>query len=108
MGQMIKGVLQKPRELSKVVDVENTLSGIRAAIESEYIECVTFCNGIIAIVDEEGKLNNKSPNVKYRNDILCGTVLFVKAVDDRFASLSNREIQIVREWLILNAVKITV
>lgn len=57
-------------------DVENTLRTFQGLVGG-YIETVTVCDGLVLIVNEEGKLQQLEPNVLFRNDWLVGTVVAV-------------------------------
>lgn len=57
-------------------EVKNTLLTFQGLVGG-YIETVTVCDGLVLIVNEEGKLQQMEPNILFRNDWLVGTVVAV-------------------------------
>lgn len=55
-----------------------------------YIETVPVDEGMMLMVNEEGKLRGMAANFEYRQDILCGPVVAVGILDDRFSSCPIR------------------
>lgn len=68
-------------------EVDNTLRTFQGLVGG-YIEAVTVCDGLVLIVNEEGKLQGLEPNVFFRGDWLVGTVVAVGVNKDHedFAS----------------------
>lgn len=95
----MKAILRKPRRNAQVVDVENTLDGIRSAIGG-YFEALVFSeeHNIIMICDEEGKRKGLDYNFSAfgkngdTNDMV-GNVLFVSSKDEDFRELDDDQIK---------------
>lgn len=69
-------------------DIPNDLQPIQDLIGG-YIEVLPLWTGVVAIVDEEGKLKNRKPNVwveKFQ-DYLCGTVILCGVDGEDFCDL---------------------
>ena len=87
----IKAVLIKPYNERKVVEIENTLEALQAAVGG-YIEPVYRPDDIILLVNEEGNLIGLEPNILG----LVGNILVVHNGGEDFMSLSDDEI---KEWI---------
>lgn len=88
---MIKVVYKKPNELPIILEVDNTLEKFQELVGG-YIEVVAAKEdaSIIAIVNEEGKLEGLKPNIWIGNELIVGNVVFVKNSDDgEFHSLTD-------------------
>lgn len=99
----MKAVLKKPRKNAEVVDIENTLQGIRKAVGG-YFQAVTFSaeEKIIMLCDEEGK--NKGLDYNFTlgegqfKDIAVGNVLFVSSKKDEFRELDEEQIKYLMKY----------
>lgn len=99
-GEKIKVVAQNPGEISRIVAVPNTLEALEELVQGD-IQTVTLANGLILVMDVEGRLKGKPENVHTRlyGDIV-GTV-FITAADSKcFISLTTEQIQTARAWLL--------
>lgn len=78
MAEKIHVMVKEPGHNAKWErrEVENTLRTFQGLVGG-YIETVTVCDGLVLIVNEEGKLMNMEPNVPFRGDWLVGTVVAV-------------------------------
>ena len=87
MAEKIHVMVKEPGHNAKWErrEVENTLRTFQGLVGG-YIETVTVCDGLVLIVNEEGKLQNLEPNVLVRNDWLAGTVVAVGVAGEDFAS----------------------
>jgi hypothetical protein len=91
--------IKRPNENSEVVEVDNTLKTFQEFVGG-YIEVVPFTEDgdILVICDEEGKMKGKDFNLRYYEDILVGTLVFVKNGDDgEFHSLESDDLLVVNE-----------
>lgn len=101
----MKAILKKPRRNAQVVDVENTLDGIRSAIGG-YFEALVFSeeHNIIMICDESGKLKGLDFNFYLygRNDRIIdeivGNVLFVSAKGEDLRDLDENQIDYLMKY----------
>lgn len=99
-GEKIKVVVQNPGELSRIVAVPNTLEALEELVQG-CIQTVTLANGLILVMDVEGRLKGKPENVHTRlyGDIV-GTVFITAADSKYFISLTTEQIQTARAWLL--------
>ena len=60
---MIKGLLVKPYELPKEIEIEDTLENLQGLVEGN-IECVYLQNDsdVVLVCNDEGKINNMPLN----------------------------------------------
>lgn len=97
----MRAVLKKPRRNAEVVDVENTLNGIRSAVGG-YFQAVMFSEeeNIIMLCDEEGTLKGLDYNfsVFHSRDDIVGNVLFVSANDEDFRELNEDQIKYLMKY----------
>lgn len=96
----IKVVAQNPGEISRIVAVTNTLEALEELVQGD-IQTVTLANGLILVMDVEGRLKGKPENVHTRlyGDIV-GTVFITAADSKYFISLTTEQIQTARAWLL--------
>ena len=100
----IKLVVQNPGEISRVVTATNTLEAMQEVIGG-YIETVTLPNGLVLVMDEEGRLKGLTENVRcVQYGTIVGTVFITAADGEDFRSLTTEEIQSARVWLIKHSV----
>lgn len=88
MKVMIKKVGRDP----EVVEINDELS-VYQEIVGGYIEVFPLWNNILCVCNEEGKLKGLQPNFKYRNDIICGDVIFISARGEDFTGLNEVQIE---------------
>lgn len=76
-------------------DIPNELQPIQDLIGG-YIEVVPLWRGVVALVDEEGKLKNRAPNVwvEELNDWLCGTVIICGVDGEDFCDLPEGGVEL--------------
>ena len=101
----IKVVLQRPGEISRIVTVLNTLETLQDMIGG-YIEMHSLSNGLVLVMDEEGRLKGLPENVRcVQYGTIVGTV-FITAADDEgeLISLTPEQCQSARAWLLKHSV----
>ncbi len=76
----------------EVVMVENTLRAFQQLVGG-FIELLDVSDTVCILVNEEGKLNNLTPNRRFGGDILVGTILVVGRDGENLASLSADELE---------------
>ncbi len=81
----------EPKREPEAVTVENTLHKLQQMVGG-YIEVIDVSNTVCIIVNEEGKLNNLTPNRRFNGDILVGTILIVGLDDENLASLLSDDL----------------
>lgn len=98
-GEKIKIVVKKPGCISTIATIPNTLNALQGLVHG-YIETVTLGNGLVLIMDEEGRLKGRSANIETKlYGTIVGTVLVTAADGDKFISLTPEQIQTARAWL---------
>lgn len=75
----------------RVIDIKDEL-GVFQHLVGGYIEPAPIGEGVIALVDEEGVLKGKRPNVQTRYHTLVGDIVFVGCDDDGFTGLTDEQI----------------
>ena len=86
----MKAIHKKPGEKPQVIDIDNTLAALQAAVGG-YIETITFASAACIICDEEGRLKNKPFNCKLLGKNFVGPVLIVGVEGDNFTDLYKPE-----------------
>ncbi len=76
----------------EVVTVENTLRSFQQMVDG-FIELLDVSDTVCIIVNEEGKLNNLTPNRRFNGDILVGTILVVGRDGENLASLTADDME---------------
>jgi hypothetical protein len=85
-------------EMPEVKVIENTLTNLQEFVGG-YIE-LAYVEGIMMIINEEGKLQNLKPNFVLSSwDVVVGNVLFTGNANENFASISDDEILTVIAYL---------
>ena len=88
----MKALLKRVGQEAEVVEIENTLGALQSAVGG-YIETLGVFPGIVAVVDEEGLLKVKTPNIAPNGILLVGDVVFVGVVGENFRSLTDEEVE---------------
>lgn len=100
----IKIVFQWPGTISSIATISNTLEAMQKLVGG-YIETVSLPNGLILVMDEEGRLKGRGENVRcVQYGTIVGTVFVTAADGDEFRSLTTEEIQSARAWLMKHSV----
>ena len=100
----IKIVFQWPGKISSIATIPNTLEAMQKLVGG-YIETVSLPNGLILVMDEEGRLKGRQENVRcVQYGTIVGTVFVTAADGDEFRSLTTEEIQSARAWLMKHSV----
>ena len=84
----IQIVLKKPGFEPVKMRVENSLANLQALVDGP-IEVIAIDDGILMIVNEEGKLRGLAPNFMYGKDMIVGTAFFCGLDEDEFVDLSD-------------------
>ena len=93
---MIRAVIKQINKPPKLCSIEDKLEAYQKAVDG-YIEVVPIGHEVLAIVDECGILNNKQFNLTIAGYQLFGTVLFVSSEGENFGSLSEAQINYIRD-----------
>lgn len=100
--EMLKGIVVQPKgdeyRIYPKAEIPNELERFQRIVGG-YIEIVQLGNGIVMVLNEEGKLMGLPPNIHIGHDILVGVVIFVGVEGEEFRSLTEEERRDVLEWL---------
>ena len=102
-AEKIKIVIQQPGEISQIIEIPNTLKAFQEVVGG-YIEVINLGNGLIGVIDEEGRIKDKKANIDYYGSDIRGTVVITAADGESFRSLTTSEIQSARTYLMKNSI----
>ena len=96
----IKALVKDPGKAPVITEVENTLEGLQALIGGN-IEAVTKKDGLVMLVDEEGKLKRLPLNfMDYQlDDVIVGRAAFLGTNGDDFADVPEETAKAILEAL---------
>lgn len=104
MSKKIKIVYQNPGEISRIVTIPNTEEAMQELVGG-YIEVHHIGNGLLLVMDEEGRLKGLPENVRcVQYGTIVGPVFITADKDEDFRSLTPEEIQTARAWLMKHIV----
>lgn len=86
----MKAILKNPGEQPQIVDIDNTLEALQAAVGG-YIETVTVASDACIVCNENGRLLNLPFNCKLCSRVFVGPVLIVGVNGDEFTDLYRPE-----------------
>ena len=93
----MKAFLLEPEQPGREIEIENTLAALQKAVGG-YIETLSVGGGLVAVVNEEGKLNGLPFNRGLYHggmdpvDYLYGNILFVGTNGEDFRGLTDDEL----------------
>lgn len=83
----IAAIVKRPdEEYGHMTFVSNTLENFQRTVGG-YIETVPLQCGVIAIVNEEGKLQGLEPNLRIPGDVLVGTIILCGVDGEEFTDI---------------------
>lgn len=83
----IKVIVKRPdEEYGHMTSISDTLENLQKTVGG-YIETVPLPCGVIAIVNEEGKIQGLEPNMRIPGDTLVGTVIICGTDGEEFADI---------------------
>lgn len=90
---MLRIIVVEPNELPYEQTIDGELESMQAIVGG-YIEAVQLGNRITLVCNEEGKLNNLTPNRMVGGDIIVGTFFLTKTdySNGEFINLSDEEV----------------
>ena len=86
----MKAIYKAPNEQPKLIDIENSLEALQAAVGG-YIETITVTSDACIICNEEGRLLNLPFNCKLCGKNFVGPLLVVGVDGDEFTDLYRPE-----------------
>ena len=88
----------EPNKAGYVKEIDNTLEVLQKEIGG-YIQVCYIDNGLIAIVDEEGKLKDLPMNAYIPNyGVINGNIVFARDDGEDFTSLTDEDIEMLKHW----------
>jgi hypothetical protein len=84
-------LIKEPGDVWKTEDINNTIEGFQRAVGG-YIETLTISTEpepLILIVDEEGRIKGKEPNLTIEGEEIVGTVVLCGIDGDEFAPVPD-------------------
>lgn len=104
MSDKIKIVYQFPGNTSRITEIPNTLEAMQKLVGG-YIETLSLPNGLVMVIDEEGRLKGRPDNIRcVQVGTIVGTVVITAAKGEEFVSLTAEQIQTARAWLLKHSV----
>lgn len=100
----IKVVLAKAGEQPELVEMDNTLEALQSAVGG-WIQVINLSDRVLAVINEEGKLEGLKANFQIPHDIVVGNAVFVAADGEEFGSLTVAEQAAVMGFLQRNRVR---
>lgn len=85
-------LIKEPKTEHRIAEIRNDLKKMQSIVGG-YIEVIKVSKeGIVMVVNEEGKIYNLPHNIKINGQNIFGTVFFSKADGSEFTSLTNKDI----------------
>jgi hypothetical protein len=89
----------EPNKAGYVKEIDNTLEVLQKEVGG-YIQVCYLDNGLLAIVDEEGKLKDLPYNVIIPNyGIINGNIIFARDGGEDFTSLTDEDIKAIKKMI---------
>lgn len=86
----MKAILKNPGEQPQIIDIDNTLEALQAAVGG-YIETITVATDACIVCNEEGRLLNLPFNCQLCGKNFVGPILIVGVNGDEFTDLYRPE-----------------
>lgn len=106
MNVIIKEPCEEPFEIS----IPNELSTLQELVYG-YIETIGLDTDLVLICNEDGKLMGLPRNIRLLDkngkevDVVCGTVIVTGVDGDEFDSLTDKQIEYIKNWLNERAIR---
>ena len=101
-NNMIKVLIKNPGRPARMVEIDNTLETLQGLVGG-YIEVVLperNNEGILMIVNEEGKLRRMEANFALGDDLIVGTAIFIGEDGEEFRGLTEHEAGLARGYIL--------
>lgn len=86
----MKALIKRPDADPERIEIENNLETLQTLVGG-YIEPLTLVDGLVMIVNEEGKLHGLDENFLMQNDMILGPALFVGQDGEEFADIREND-----------------
>ena len=91
-------IIKEPNAEPVVSNIDSDLNTLQK-LAGGYIECIKFDTNFVIIVDEEGYIKRLTPNIKYCDKVLVGTIIISSIKNGEFVSLPHKSIDKIIEYL---------
>ena len=99
MAELIKVVIQRPGEISGIIEIKNDIEAINAIVGGQSTAVTIPENGLKLVMNISSKIIG-NPTLKTLWGKIYGTVIVTAADNGKFISLTPEQIQAAREWLL--------
>lgn len=101
-AEKVKCVIQIPGKISEIVEIDKEF--IKKWVIEKRVEKLLLPNGLILMM-HRNRTTDPEPNIRFYDGCIVGTVAITAADDNEsFRSLTVREIQTARAWLVKNTI----
>lgn len=99
----MKVLVKEPGKDPRTMEIDNKLSVLQQLVDG-YIEPVRITDGLVMIVNEEGKLKGLEPNffIAALDDTILGTAVFCGEDGDEFADIKDEDLIVLQTFFSLN------
>ena len=96
-------LFKEPGKDPRTMIIPNDLGTLQQLVDG-YIEVVRLKDGLIMVVDEEGKLKNKQPNFKVAalRDTIVGNAIFCGEDGEDFADIDEHDLSLLQTFFSLD------
>lgn len=98
MSDIIKAVIQRPGEISEIVEIENTVEALNELVGGMPTEVTIPENGLKLIMNMHSDRRG-TPTLKTLWGRIYGNLIVVAKEENRYISLTTEQIQSARAWL---------
>lgn len=99
MSDIIKAVIQRPGEISEIVETENTVEALNGLVGG-LSTAVTIPDNSLTLIMNMNSNRKGTPNLKTLWGRIFGTVVIAKDTKGEFISLTPEQVQEARGWLL--------
>lgn len=98
----VKVVIQHPGEISRIAEIENSISAVNDIVGGLSTVVTTDCGLYLIIHAYED--TRKKPNIKTVYCDVSGTVIMAACENGSFVNLTPEQIQMARSWLLKHTI----
>ena len=99
MAETIKAVIQRPGEISEIIEIENTTETLNRIVGGMSTGVVIPDNGLLLFMNVNSNRKG-TPNLKTLWGKIYGTVIVAARAEDEWFGLTPEQIQSARGWLL--------
>lgn len=83
--------------IKREIDESNKLAELQGLVGG-YVEQVYLDKGVVALVNEEGRLMHLTPNIVSCMGVLCGNIAFCSIGNNDWGGLTSEQIRFVEQY----------